>query len=224
MDRVIINLLSQTLIVLLFLVTMSCNTVEDRDLKERTKIALRNAGNRLLLSQQDSTSLILPVIALKPNNFQLSFDKSLSFEPTTLVSIIHESIKTSKLPENYRVEVLQCNDREVAYSYQMSAEKENTIIPCAGRYLPEACYIIEVKFLKVIERFTITDTFIALSILLTLLAIAFLIRRKLQSKNEQSNQKDEGIEKLGSFYFYPDQNKLVKEAEEIALSKKSVNC
>jgi DNA-binding winged helix-turn-helix (wHTH) protein len=31
---------------------------------------------------------------------------------------------------------------------------------------------------------------------------------------------NEGIEKLGSFYFYPEQNKLVKEAVEIALSKK----
>jgi hypothetical protein len=220
MNRITVYTFNQIIIGLLFLVVMSCNTTEDADFEERTKIALRDAGNKLLLSQQDSTSLILPVVAIDANNYQLSFDRSLSFEPTTLVNILQQSIKASQLPEHYLVEVLQCSDMEVAYSYQMSVEDENTIIPCAGRYLPDGCYMIEVKFLKIIEKFTITDALIRLVILFALIAITFLIRRKLQSKNEPPNQQYNGIEKLGSFYFYPEQNKLVKEAVEIALSKK----
>ena len=41
-----------------------------------------------------------------------------------------------------------------------------------------------------------------------------------KSKPESATQETGSMEKLGSFYFYPEQNKLVKEAQEIALSRK----
>ena len=47
-------------------------------------------------------------------------------------------------------------------------------------------------------------------------------RRRLFKKTKDIRLKTEnGVsEKIGSFYFYPEQNKLVKEEKEIALSKK----
>jgi len=39
-------------------------------------------------------------------------------------------------------------------------------------------------------------------------------------KSEKPKSENGVGEKIGSFYFYPEQNKLVKEAQEIALSKK----
>ncbi len=218
MMHITINTLSRFIFCLVFTVAISCSAVEDTDFSERTKIALRDAGNKLLLSQQDSTSLILPVIKLNYNTYQLAFNEPLSFEPTILVSILGQSLITSSLPEHYIVEVLQCSDREVAYSYQMSVDKENTIIPCAGRYLPLSCYIIEVKFVTIVEDYTIYDVIISTIILLVLFGLAFLISKKLKPPKSQINNGNK--EKIGSFYFYPEQNKLVKEAVEIALSKK----
>jgi DNA-binding response OmpR family regulator len=108
----------------------------------------------------------------------------------------------------------------VAYSYQMSKEDESTIIPCAGRYLPEACYTIEIKFTKRIasvfnqKKLLYLFVFISIAFLLQL-----LISKKKQSLLSENNDKT-AFTAIGRFQFYPEQNKLVKEAEEISLSKK----
>tara|TARA_R100001369_G_scaffold92712_1_gene139284 strand:+ start:5470 stop:6306 length:837 start_codon:yes stop_codon:yes gene_type:complete len=206
------------LILLLLVLISSCSLDSDNDFSERTKIALRDVGNKLLLSNKDSTSLISPIIALEANKYQLSLSKELSFEPSILVEIIQESFKSSELPEYYRVEVIQCDTYEVAYSYQMSAENESTIIPCAGRNLPTNCYTLEVKFTSENKKLATYKIILYSSIILILLGLGFLILKK--TKREITNQEDQTIEKIGSFYFYPEQNKLVKEAQEIALSKK----
>lgn len=219
MKQAIINTFGRALLFIIIVLGLSCTTEQNVDLSKRTKIALRDAGHKLLLSNQDSTSLILPISELETNKFQIAFSKTLSFEPSTLVSIVKESIEISNLPEYYLVEVLQCNDREVAYSYQMSAEKESTIIPCGSRYLPEACYLIDVKFINKEEVASINDVVFKTIIFLTLASLIFFL--KIKTKNsKKARPENVPSEKIGSFYFYPDQNKLVKEAEEIALSKK----
>jgi hypothetical protein len=186
---------------------------------ESVKIALRDAGNQLLLSNQDSTSLILPVIDLEKSKYRLSFQKELSFEPSDLVSFVDSSFTKSKLPNNYLVEVIQCSDEEVAYSYKISAEEESTIIPCAGRFLPESCYTIEVKFTD--KASSIISKMLLLYLLffiLSLFLLDFLIsKRKQQAVMKNGNEK---YSEIGSFQFYPDQNKLVKKSIEISLSKK----
>ena len=186
---------------------------------ERSKIALREVGNRLLLTNNDSTSLILPVLELDPSEYQVSFQKELSFEPNQLVAIVDSTFVKSGLSRYYRVEVFQCSDKEVAYSYQMNADEESTIIPCGGRYLPEGCYFINTTFTKQVPSFTsrTTFSFILIGILL-LFAIDMLYTRYKQKTSERNDHIN--YTTLGRFQFYPDQNKLIKEAEEISLSKK----
>lgn len=209
--------LNKTAIVVVLILIFSCQTNEKTDFTERTKIALRDVGNKLLLSTKDSTSLILPVIELETNQYQLSFNKSLYFEPGTLVRIVDQSLKAAQLPEHYRVEVVQCNDAEVAYSYQMAAEEESTIIPCSGRYLPDACYFIQVKFTDSVAGLG-TKNRLYITVFLVLLGIGLFIYKKAVRKRTKENQ--ENMKRIGLFFFYPEQNKLVKEAQEIALSKK----
>ena len=218
MNRITINLLHRIILCLLITIALSCSKVENTDFSERTKIALRVIGNQLLLSQHDSTSLILPVKELEFNKYQLTLSNPLSFEPSVLVAAVEQSFNSAQLSEYYRVEVLQCSDREVAYSYQMSAEEESTLIPCAGRYLPIDCYVIEVKFTTIVKETAMQDVIFKTLIILVLFGFTFFIKQKLKvSKIKENN---ETSQKLGSFSFYPEQNKLVKEAVEIALSKK----
>lgn len=216
MNRLFSYTINKILIILVLV--FSCDTREEADFSERTKIALRDVGNKLLLSSKDSTSLIFPVKELESKHYQLTFSQPLYFEPSFLVSSVEESFKTVELLDYYRVEVLQCSDREVAYSYQMSAEQEHTIIPCAGRYLPEACYIIEVKFINSTDGLEPQNSILYIIIFLVVIGVGLLVYRK--TKSDRTKERNESTERIGSFYFYPDQNKLVKEAEEIALSKK----
>ncbi|WP_299113647.1 winged helix-turn-helix domain-containing protein [uncultured Winogradskyella sp.] len=205
------------LVIICFAGLASCHTSKD-NFPERTKIALRDVGNKLLLSQKDSTSLILPVKELHFNKFQLTFNNSLAIEPNTLVDLIDKSLKALKLPEQYIVEVIQCDSKEVAYSYQMTKVLESTIIPCNGRYLPESCYKIEVYFHKRIIPNSEAYFFIWVAIgVLLIFVLFFRYKKKLKLNTAEISV---NYESIGSFKFYPEQNKLIKEAEEIALSKK----
>lgn len=214
------KIIYSVLLILVFAAWMFSNSEEkDVAFSERAKIAMREVGNQLLLSKQDSTSLIFPIIELSTSKYELSFDNYLSFEPNNLVSIIDSTFTKTNLPRHYLVEVIQCSDEQVAYSYQMSVDKEQTIIPCAGRSLPEACYTIEVKFNKrvatVLNRQTLLFLFF---FILAAFFVQYILSR--QQKTAPSETENNEYKSLGRFQFYPEQNKLVREAEEISLSKK----
>lgn len=198
----------------------SSNTNKKAIFSERIKISLRDVGNKLLLVNHDSTSLILPIKEVEKAKYAILFEEELFLEPNQLVTIIDEAFKKSDFPSYYRVEVLQCEDREVAYSYEISAQEEHTIIPCAGRILPESCYIIEVKFTKQVPAsFSMKSFWLYMLLILLLIALIDFIRSKKKTV-ELTEDKPKDYETIGSFYFYPDQNKLVKHPTEIRLSKK----
>ncbi len=191
------------------------------DFAERVKVSLRDVGNQLLLSDKDATSLVLPIIELENRKYELSFQKEFSFEPDNLVTFINISFSKVKLPNDYRVEVLRCLDSEVSYSYQNSALKANTIIPCRERILPKGCYVIQVVFLRHEVPFSCKNLFlIGLLLLIIVFIIHMLFSRKKKVVNGNENENEQEHIKIGSFQFYPTQNKLVKKAIEIRLSKK----
>jgi len=198
---------------------LSSSSEENEDFSERVKVSLRDVGHQLLLINQDSTSLVLPVIMIDDFKYTLSFQKQLSFEPSNLVSIIKSSFQKTLLPKHYRVEVLQCSDNEVAYSFEIKNQSEKDIIPCAGRFLPSACYTVEIKFINKSTLFFSKQLFL---IGFIFLLIVFLLdyqfsKQKLVTKLKENTR---SATKIGGFQFYPEQNKLVKQATEISLSRK----
>lgn len=188
------------------------------DSPELIKIALREVGNQILLKQQDSTSLVLPVVAKDASIYELSFERPISFRPDHLVAYVSESFEKAKLTDTYQVETLNCNDQEVAYSYQMSENEEETLVPCAGRELPVGCYTIQVRFTSQ-QGATVGGQWF-LYLLLFILFIALEAYFYLKKGNQKEPEINANFEAIGSFKFYPEQNKLIKEAVEIGLSKK----
>lgn len=187
------------------------------DFSKKVKISLRAVGNDLLLSNQDSTSLILPVKELDVFQYEVSFQNDLLIHPDSLVNIVKRSINKSELSENYRVEVFQCSDNEVAYSYEINSNEEKTIIPCGGRALPISCYSIQFQFIESTGWLDVRIITIAIVFIVLFLLEIFLFRKKSHIEKEERSQ---NYTSIGSFQFYPQQNKLIKEAAEIALSKK----
>lgn len=207
-----------TLIALFSLSMISCSENSDETFSQSVKVSLRNVGHQLFLTNQDSTSVVLPITELEGNKYKLSFDHELSFLPDDLVLITEQSFEKSLLPKNYIVEVIKCTDNEVAYSYKVKDLKENNIIPCSGRLLPEDCYNIEVLFTNSVDSsFNNNILFVILIIVLLILIGGLFYIRKHRTELKKSN---DTYNSIGCFQFYPDQNKLVKEALEISLSKK----
>ncbi|MEM6686974.1 MAG: winged helix-turn-helix domain-containing protein [Bacteroidota bacterium] len=219
MDRKRIYTYIVLVLIVLSIWIFSTRNSQQTEFSEKVKIALRDVGNKLLLSKKDSTSLILPVKEIADFKYELSFQNHLTFEPSEMVSIIAKSLATSKLPQEYLVEVLQCSDAEVAYSYEMRKQEENTIIPCSGRYLPPNCYTVQVRFTaQKSTLFTLPNVLYGLVFISFLVFEFFFFRKK--STQESSQETQAHFATIGSFHFYPTQNKLVKQATEINLSKK----
>lgn len=195
------------------------STKKDEPFSELVKIALRDVGNKLLLTNQDSTSLILPVQKVEESKYQLSFEKELTIYPDTLVKIVQQSFQKANLPSHYQIEVKQCKDLEVAYSFLKNANVEKDIIPCGGRNMPQKCYTIEVRFLE--NTFTSSNKIIWI-VLLSLGLIAAFVSFPNRKKNIQYDPTNQNGISLGKFQFYPDENKLMVKAVEISLSKKEV--
>jgi DNA-binding winged helix-turn-helix (wHTH) protein len=197
----------------------SCSSSEEanNNFPERAKINLRAIGNQLLLSQKDSLSLILPIIKIDDFKYRISFKKALSFEPNKLVDIVKGVFNRTTFSKNYIVEVVELSSNEVAYSYEINTDKEKTLIPCAGRFLPENNYFIEVKFL---DQKTSKSKYRFLFYIFVPLLLGIFYRKFLDKKKEKEKVSEEKSTILGSFQFYPHQNKLIKKAIEISLSKK----
>lgn len=207
------------LLIILFFVWSFSNLQEDEtDFIERAKMNLRAIGNQLLLAQKDSVSLILPIIKIDDFKYSIYFEKALSFEPKTLVDIVKGVFIKTTFSKNYRVEVIELFTNEVAYSYEINTDKEKTLIPCAGRFLPERKYFIEVKFLD--QKTSKLKYSFLFYIFIPLLLGIFYRKFFLDKKKEKEGLFEEKVTILGSFQFYPHQNKLVKKAIEIGLSKK----
>ena len=188
---------------------------------ERVKIALRDVGNKLLLSNKDSTSLILPVQKIEDLKYLLTFEKELAINPDTLVVIVTRSFKQANLPSDYQIEVKQCEDLEVAYSFLKHAKQEKSIIPCVGRVIPQKCYKIEVRFLETTaisnnKLFWFWIVLLVISLILTF--VLFPKRKKLKP----TDLIYENSILIGRFQFLPNENKLMLETKEISLSKKEV--
>ncbi len=192
---------------------------KEETFSETVKISLRDIGNKLLLTNEDSTSLVLPIKEISQLKYRLSFDEKLFLEPSHVVSIVEESFQKSTLPDNYRVIVSHCEDKEVAYSYAMSEKLESTIISCSGRVLPRSCYIIDFRFIGNTTSVLNKRNVLLILFLFTFVIVVFdfLLNRRKEDKLLEERSKKLN---LGSFQFYPEQNKLVKAAVEVSLSKK----
>jgi DNA-binding winged helix-turn-helix (wHTH) protein len=190
---------------------------ENESFAEQVKVTLRNVGHQLLLSDKDTTSIVLPIVEIEKSKYRISFQNELSIDPGNLVTIIQKNFEKASLSSHYLVEVINCTNGEVAYSYEMKNTEENGIISCFGRILEDNCYTIEVKFT---DRKT---TYGFQKILYILVVAVFIIFHFIFYKRRETPQPIINNDKhtsIGRFKFYPDQNKLVREEIEINLSRK----
>nr|WP_299171222.1 helix-turn-helix domain-containing protein [uncultured Allomuricauda sp.] len=207
------------LVVLSLLISGYSGNGNDKTISSLVKVALRNTGNSLLLQNNDSTSLVLPVTESPKNNFQLSFQTELSITPDSLVSAIDKNLTALNLPNEYLVEVIDCTNQEVSYSYSVSDNEEKNIIPCQGRNLPLKCYSINVSFKESVSLMGLNfgASWYAL-ILLGIMGMSLLYWTN--KKQDITLHEALSFETIGDYKFYKGQNELVKNNLSIQLTSK----
>jgi hypothetical protein len=129
----------------LICVAFSMAGSDDFDIARR-EVLLRRIGHEILLQSGDSVSRVLPVKKIAENEYQVSFEKDLTFQPDFLVNTTQRLLAKDPLTRDYVVNVLNCANASVAYGYAISKNKKDDIVACKGRTQPIGCYMINIKF------------------------------------------------------------------------------
>lgn len=137
-------------VILLLLIAVTCVTFsmtgsDDFDIARRG-VLLRRIGDELLTQSGDSKSRVLPVKKIAENEYQISFENELTFQPDSLVNTTRRLLAKDPLASDYVVNVLNCRNSSIVYGYAISNNKRNDIIACRGRVQPKGCYMINIKF------------------------------------------------------------------------------
>jgi hypothetical protein len=133
------------LFISVFCVAFSIKGNDDFNIARR-EVSLRKIGDELLTQSGDLTSRVLPVKKVAENEYQIRFEKDLTFLPDSLVNITRRLLAKDPIAGDYVVNVLNSGNASVAYGYAISKNKKNDIIACRGRKQPKASYMINIKF------------------------------------------------------------------------------
>src|ERR1700759_2922944 len=91
----------------------------------RREVLLRKIGDELLTQSGDSRSRVLPVKKIAENEYQISFENELTFQPDSLVNTTRRLLAKDPLTGDYVVTVLNCGNSNVAYGYAISKNKRD---------------------------------------------------------------------------------------------------
>ncbi|HEU4470777.1 MAG TPA: winged helix-turn-helix domain-containing protein [Flavisolibacter sp.] len=118
----------------------------------KREILLRRIGHEMLLQSGDSTSRVLPIKKAGENEYQISFENELSFQPDSLVNTIRRLLAKDLDVRDYIVSVRKGSDASMVYGYAISRDRKDDIIACLGRKQPKAGYLINIAFRPVMTN------------------------------------------------------------------------
>ncbi|MEO5776016.1 MAG: winged helix-turn-helix domain-containing protein [Flavobacterium sp.] len=193
-------------------------TMEDSDGFDFAKreVLIRSIGHELLLQSGDSTSRVLPVKKIAANEYQISFENELTFQPKLLMNTTRRLLSKDPLARDYVVNVLNCDDSSIAYGYAVSKNKKDDVVTCIGRRQPKACYIINIKF-KPTGTTTAKNGYLLGS--LSFLAFAgFIFLRSAKPRKTLPDGQHTNMFTWGSVLFDAKNRKLIINGETIDLT------
>ena len=208
------------LVLLLFIsvicVAFSMAGSDDFDIARR-EVLLRRIGHEILLQSGDSTSRVLPVKKIAENEYQVSFENDLTFQPDSLVNTTQRLLAKDPLARDYVVNVLNCANASVAYGYAISKNKKDDIVACIGRRQPIACYMINIKF-KPTGINTVKNEYF-LGGLLFLGFVGFIFLRSVKPRRALPDSQHTDMFTLGSMLFDTETRKLMINGKTIDLTR-----
>lgn len=207
------------LIVLLFVAVISVafGTEDSDDFNiSRREVVLRRIGHEILLQSGDSTSRVLPIKKIAENEYQIRFEKELSFLPDSLMSITRRFLDNAPLSTNYIVNVLNCDNSSIIYGYAISKNKKDDIVTCSRRRQPKACYRINIKFKP--TGITTAKNGYLLGGLSFLAFVGFIFWRSVKPRKALPDGQHTNRFTLGSVLFDAKNKKLIIDGKTIDLT------
>lgn len=183
----------------------------------KREVLLRRIGHELLLQSGDSTSRVLPVNKISENEYQIMFEKDLTFQPDSLVNTTKRLLAKDPLAGDYIVNILNCGNSSVAYGFAISGNRKDDIVACKGRKQPTACYMMNIKF-KPIGMNTAAKDYL-LGGLPILAFVGFIFLRSGKPRRALPKGQCTKIFTLGSVLFDAKERQLIKNRKIISLTR-----
>jgi len=199
---------------LIFLVVTGSNGTDAGFDRSKRLAALRKVGHQLLLTNGDSTSLVLPIREISENEFQIAFEKKFRLHPELLVDVFR---KMYPLSGDYSVEVRELAKTEVLYSFILSPDSAHSIVPCTGRIFPEAQYIITLRLPYTNQS---RGYFIAGMLVMLAGGGMWLYKRKVRLSHLPVTTTTDSTIYLGKYHFIVEQQRLELDGKIIELTGK----
>jgi len=193
--------------------------------EQRIKVILRSVGHEFLIQMGDSTSRVLP-IKKEGSRYKIEFENEFDFIPEMLSIAAFKIINETNTIENYIVEVENCEEKEVVYSYEISLEKDDSIIPCKSRELPKGCYLVYFTILQSEELIQPKESFVNLSFrsVYILLLLGFIFGLVVYLiKKARAKKSNPYLISIGQYQFDKKSMILTLKANSIELSSKEAD-
>lgn len=184
----------------------------------KREVLLRRIGHEILLQSGDSTSRVFPIKKISENEFQIRFEKEITFKPNSLISITRRYLKNEPLSSSYIVNVLNCENLNITYGFVISKNKKEDLITCVGRKQPKACYMINVKFQPTETSIAKNAYLLGSLIFFVLVCIMFLSSFTFKFKNALPYNQDTNSLALSSMLFDLKNKKLIIDGKTISLT------
>lgn len=183
-------------------------------------LVLRKIGHQVLLQAGDMTSRVLPVKEVAENVYQLEFESEFTFVPDSLIHTIQQIVQSEQLPQNYLVEVRECQQAGVVFGYAMLGLQQKEIVACTGRVQAKKCYVIQLHFQD--SKAQDNSWYFGLGSL-ALLGLGLLWYNRTSYKEKKDVNQAATVElgaNLGLFQFKFETRELILRNEIIPLSAK----
>lgn len=112
--------------------------------EEKTNLALRRTGHRLLLASGDSTSRIPAVKKLGANSYVIQLNRPFDYDK--LPPLLQESLDLHGIKSNYDVAVVDCKTNELHLGYNFIDYSKSKEVACIGREQLMGCYNLKITF------------------------------------------------------------------------------
>lgn len=211
-------LYASVLLIFISLICVGYSIVGSSDFDHaRQEVLLRKIGHELLLQSGDSTSRVLPVKKIAENEYQISFENELTFQPDSLVHTIQGLLAQGPFARDYVVNVVNPDNASVVFGYAISKNKKDDIIACMGRRQPIDCYLVNIQF-KPAGIITAKNEYLFAS-LLALAIVGFVFLRSVKPRKYSPDSRNKGLLRLGSMSFDAETRKLIINGKTIDLTR-----
>ncbi|AYN01351.1 winged helix family transcriptional regulator [Chryseobacterium sp. 3008163] len=207
------------LLSLIFVVCAAFSTEDNDDFNfAKREVLLRRIGHELLLQSGDHTSRVLPVKKISENEYQISFENEITFQPDSLVNLTKRVLAKDPVASDYIVNVLNCGNSSVAYGYSVSKNKKDDIIACIGRKQPKACYTINIKFKSTGINTTKSVYLLGGLSFLAFIGFVFLRSKSVKPQKVLPESLQTDLFTLGSVLFDSKNRKLIVDEKTLDLT------